>query len=66
MPTPPAPNTATLVPGITRATLNTAPSPVSAALPKNDAISSGVSAGTGTSDSCAHTTRSQNALTPRW
>ena len=64
-PTPPAPNTATLEPGVTRATLNTAPSPVSAAQPKNDAISSGASVGMRTTDSCAQTTRSQNALTPR-
>jgi hypothetical protein len=57
-PTPPTPNTATELPGGTRAVLATAPTPVSTAQPMSAALSSGASAGSFTTERAGATTRS--------
>ena len=51
-PTPPAPNTATLLPGRTRVVFSTAPTPVVTAQPINAATVSGTSLLNGTQHSC--------------
>ena len=45
---PPQPNTATLVPGATRAARSTAPTPVATAQPMTAATSKGTPSGSGT------------------
>src|SRR5258705_93925 len=65
-PTPPIPNTATELPGVTRAVLTTAPTPVTTAQPNKAAVASWTEASIFTSDSCAATVNCENAETPRW
>ena len=57
-PTPPTPNTATVLPGGTRAVFVTAPMPVSTAQPTSAALSSGASAGSFTTERAGATTSS--------
>ncbi len=54
-PTPPAPKTATLLPGLTFAVLSTAPTPVVTAHPMRAATVSGTSGRIGTQHSCGTT-----------
>ena len=57
-PTPPAPKTATLLPGRTCAVFSTAPTPVVTAHPINAATASGTASGSGTQHSCGTTIQS--------
>src|SRR5919108_5316302 len=58
-PTPPAPITATVDPGVTCAAFITAPMPVTTAQPTVASASKGTSRGTGTAPSAGTTTKSE-------
>src|SRR5713226_4358189 len=64
-PTPPTPNTATLLPAVTAAVLNTAPTPVITAQPISAALSSGASSGSFTHALAGATTISESAPSPQ-